>query len=140
MYKRQAFKWLYKGDFKKDPVAFPLNQTTKLGVGDMRDIGVYTLLVGLMSLIGYVFLLFYEGDDCLLYTSGKLPEYNEYDTAAAEADSIIKQAAVKAEKGFGYKNQAVLYRTNAQSRLLEEKCISRSVPYIICLLYTSRCV
>ncbi len=62
---------------------------------------------------------------------GKLPEYNEYDTAAAEADSIIKQAAAKAEKGFGYRNQAVLYRTNAQSRLLEEKCISRSVPYII---------
>lgn len=62
-----AFKWLYKGDFKKDPVAFPLNQTTKLGVGDMRDIGVYTLLVGLMSLIGYVFLLFYEGEEAYEY-------------------------------------------------------------------------
>lgn len=62
-----AFKWLYKGDFKKDPVAFPLNQTTKLGVGDMRDIGVYTLLVGLMSLVGYVFLLFYEGEEAYEY-------------------------------------------------------------------------
>ena len=62
---------------------------------------------------------------------GELPVYREYDMAAEEADSVIKQAAANAEKGCSYRNQAVLYRTNAQSRLLEEKCISRGVPYII---------
>ncbi len=56
-----AFKWIYKGNFKIDPINYPLNQTTKLGVGDLADIGIYTLLTGLMSLGGAVFLYFYEG-------------------------------------------------------------------------------
>ena len=62
---------------------------------------------------------------------GELPVYREYERAAEEADEIIRQAASNAAKGCNYKNQAVLYRTNAQSRLLEEKCISRDIPYII---------
>ena len=64
-------------------------------------------------------------------SEGRLPEYREYDTAAGEADSIIKTAAERAENGASYRGQAVLYRTNAQSRLLEEKCIARNVPYVI---------
>jgi DNA helicase-2/ATP-dependent DNA helicase PcrA len=32
-------------------------------------------------------------------------------------------------KGYPYEDCAVLYRTNAQSRLLEEKCIAYNVPY-----------
>ena len=58
-----AFKWLYKGDYNKDPVAYPLNQSTKLGVGDMRDIGVYVMLTGLMALVGFFFLSWYEGNE-----------------------------------------------------------------------------
>ena len=57
-----AFKKLYKGDFKKDPVIYPLSQNSGLGVGDMIDIGMYILLTGIMSLAGYVFLYFYEGE------------------------------------------------------------------------------
>lgn len=56
-----AFKWIYKGNFKIDPINYPLNQTTRLGVGELADIGMYTLLTGLMSLGGAVFLYFYEG-------------------------------------------------------------------------------
>ena len=48
------FKWYYKGRYNDDPVAFPLSKVTKLGLGDMMDIGVYTLLTGLMSLGGSV--------------------------------------------------------------------------------------
>ena len=62
---------------------------------------------------------------------GMLPVYNEYDTAAGEADQIIRHAAEAAARGTRLRDQAVLYRTNAQSRLLEEKCIERNVPYII---------
>ncbi|MDO4265775.1 MAG: UvrD-helicase domain-containing protein [Eubacteriales bacterium] len=59
---------------------------------------------------------------------GEKPQYQEYETAGAEADAIVKEAF---QSGFALKDQAVLYRTNAQSRLLEEKCIQRNVPYII---------
>ena len=62
-----AFKWLYKGDYNKDPVAYPLNQSTKLGVGDMRDIGVYVMLTGLMALVGFFFLSWYEGNEAAEY-------------------------------------------------------------------------
>ena len=62
---------------------------------------------------------------------GSLPVYTEYDTAGGEADAIIRQAAEAVKHGTGLKDQAVLYRTNAQSRLLEEKCIQRGVPYVI---------
>ena len=63
--------------------------------------------------------------------TGELPVYNEYDTAAGEAESIIREALLMSESGYPLKDQAVLYRTNAQSRLLEEKCISRNIPYTI---------
>ena len=33
------------------------------------------------------------------------------------------------DSGYSYQDQAVLYRTNAQSRLLEERCIFYNVPY-----------
>lgn len=59
---------------------------------------------------------------------GSLPVFTEYDTAAEEADRTVK--AVKAS-GFMLGEQAVLYRTNAQSRLFEEKCIALNVPYIL---------
>ena len=62
---------------------------------------------------------------------GELPVYREYETAAQEADRIIRQAAEAAAGGRSLKSQAILYRTNAQSRLLEEKCIERNIPYII---------
>lgn len=54
------FKWIYKGRYLEDPAAFPLNPLTRLGVGDAVDIGMYTLLSGLMSLGGSIFLWFYE--------------------------------------------------------------------------------
>ena len=63
--------------------------------------------------------------------AGVLPDYNEYDTAAGEALAIVKQAEEAVKDGVSLKDQAILYRTNAQSRLLEEKCVQRGLPYII---------
>lgn len=52
--------------------------------------------------------------------------YKQFDQAYEEADFIIRDIL---NHGYPYEDCAVLYRTNAQSRLLEEKCISCSVPY-----------
>ena len=49
-----------------------------------------------------------------------------FDTAFDEADGIVKDMV---KKGGAWKDYAVLYRTNAQSRLIEEKCIAYNVPY-----------
>lgn len=57
---------------------------------------------------------------------GKQVSFRQFDTAKEEADFIARQLR---DSSFGYQNQAVLYRTNAQSRLLEERCIFYNVPY-----------
>ena len=49
-----------------------------------------------------------------------------FDTAFDEAEGIVKDMV---KKGGAWKDYAVLYRTNAQSRLIEEKCIAYNVPY-----------
>ena len=59
---------------------------------------------------------------------GETPQFKEYETAGAEAEAIVREAD---SCGLPLRDQAVLYRTNAQSRLLEEKCIQYNVPYII---------
>ena len=58
--------------------------------------------------------------------SGNLVCFRQFDTAKDEADFVARQIR---DCGRGYKEQAVLYRTNAQSRLLEERCIFYNVPY-----------
>lgn len=49
-----------------------------------------------------------------------------FDTAYDEAEGIVKDMV---KQGGSWKDYAVLYRTNAQSRILEEKCIAYNVPY-----------
>jgi len=48
-----------------------------------------------------------------------------------EADYVVNGILEAASNGNSYKDIAVLYRTNAQSRNLEEALIKRSVPYRI---------
>jgi len=57
---------------------------------------------------------------------GPLVALRQYDQAYEEADGIVKDILAD---GQDFQNYAVLYRTNAQSRLLEECCISHNVPY-----------
>lgn len=54
-------KWVFKGRVKDDPECYPLNPKTKLGVGDLRDIGVYFLLSGLAGFAGSFILSWYDG-------------------------------------------------------------------------------
>ena len=50
----------------------------------------------------------------------------QFDQAYEEADYIIRDIR---DQGYAFEDCAVLYRTNAQSRLLEEKCIAYNIPY-----------
>ena len=52
--------------------------------------------------------------------------FHQYEQAYEEADGIVRDI-LKDDRD--YQDYAVLYRTNAQSRLLEEKCIEHNVPY-----------
>lgn len=71
--------------------------------------------------------------DKTLWTSngeGDQVKLAQFDTAYEEADYIVKDILTETEKeNRPFSDFAVLYRTNAQSRLLEEKCILYSVPY-----------
>jgi len=58
--------------------------------------------------------------------SGEKIRVLEFENAANEAEFIINEIKQKASD---YSEWAVLYRTNAQSRLLEERCVLLNIPY-----------
>ncbi len=56
--------------------------------------------------------------------------FRQFDTAYEEAEYIADDIAHSVKRGEGsYGDYAVLYRTNAQSRLLEERMIAEGIPY-----------
>ncbi len=57
--------------------------------------------------------------------------YNVYNTAYEEAYGIVSDIKKRAAEGNNYNEFAILYRTNAQSRVLEEKFVELGVPYRI---------
>lgn len=73
--------------------------------------------------------------DKTLWTSredGNKVRLFQYDNAIDEADAVIRDIRANAdesETGSKLSDFAVLYRTNAQSRLLEERCVTMGVPY-----------
>ncbi len=63
-----------------------------------------------------------EGDKIQLYSA-----YNEYD----EAEFALARIAEFREHGLDYSDHAILYRSNALSRVLEETLIKQRIPYRI---------
>ena len=58
--------------------------------------------------------------------------FEQLDTAAEESDFVARDIARRVRKGeYQYKDCAILYRTNAQSRLFEERFITANIPYKI---------
>ena len=55
---------------------------------------------------------------------GSLIRVSLYDTAYDEAEAIVADMKEAVNRGIPLKECAVLYRTNAQSRILEEKCVN----------------
>ncbi|MCI9337515.1 MAG: UvrD-helicase domain-containing protein [Lachnospiraceae bacterium] len=61
---------------------------------------------------------------------GEKVRLRQFDTAYEEAEFIAREVARKVGKQKAkYRDCAVLYRTNAQARLLEERMIMEGVPY-----------
>ena len=62
--------------------------------------------------------------------AGNKIHFRSFDNAYEEAEFIAGDICKKVKKeGAAYKDCAVLYRTNAQARLLEERMIMEGVPY-----------
>ena len=63
---------------------------------------------------------------------GELIQYKQYDNEYQEADQIAYYILENKHKdNLNYSDFAILYRTNAQSRILEEKLILKNIPYKI---------
>lgn len=61
---------------------------------------------------------------------GELIHFKQFDTAFDEAEYIAEDIRGKSREGItDYGECAVLYRTNAQARLLEERFIMKGIPY-----------
>lgn len=62
--------------------------------------------------------------------AGAQVRFRRFETGFAEAETVISEIDGFVRSGErNYKDFAILYRTNAQSRLFEEKCLYRNVPY-----------
>ena len=60
---------------------------------------------------------------------GEKIHVRQFDTAYDEAEYVADDIKKSTEDGASYNDNAVLYRTNAQSRLFEEKFIAMNIPY-----------
>lgn len=55
----------------------------------------------------------------------------QFDTAYDEAEFIAEDIRENVSEGASYNDSAILYRTNAQSRMFEEKFVAMNIPYKI---------
>lgn len=63
---------------------------------------------------------------------GEKISFRQFDSAYEEAQFIAFDIKSKSMGGaFSYRDDAILYRTNAQSRILEEKLMQENIPYKI---------
>lgn len=64
--------------------------------------------------------------------SEKCVFYANYTDEYAEGNGTIEEIKIQHEKeGIGYKDMAILFRTNAQSKAFEDALIRNGIPYII---------
>ncbi|MBP3350843.1 MAG: UvrD-helicase domain-containing protein [Lachnospiraceae bacterium] len=64
--------------------------------------------------------------------AGSRVHYRQFDNGYEEAEYVADDIARKVRKGdCGYGDCAILYRTNAQSRILEERFVLEGLPYNI---------
>ena len=73
-----------------------------------------------------------ERVDKVLYSNkgeGELIDYFEAQDESDEANFIVSR--IKQDSGGNYNQYAILYRTNSQSRSIEEACMAAGIPYRI---------
>ena len=63
---------------------------------------------------------------------GNMIQFRQFDSAYEEAEYVVGDIRRHVNKELcSYKDNAVLYRTNAQSRMFEEKFVTANIPYKI---------
>jgi DNA helicase-2/ATP-dependent DNA helicase PcrA len=62
---------------------------------------------------------------------GELVHFKQYESEYDEAEGVASRIQFLKMRGVNYEDMAVLYRTNAQSRVFEEKLKQRNIPYAI---------
>lgn len=76
----------------------------------------------------------YGRKDKTLWTDngeGEKIHFRQFDTGYDEAEFVAEEVRKLVKEGNTYNDFAVLYRTNAQSRLFEEKFVAYNIPYKI---------
>lgn len=76
----------------------------------------------------------YGRKDKTLWTDngeGEKIHLRQFDTGYDEAEFVAEDIRKQVREGGAYNEHAVLYRTNAQSRLFEEKFVAYNIPYKI---------
>ncbi|MBR0380864.1 MAG: UvrD-helicase domain-containing protein [Eubacterium sp.] len=63
--------------------------------------------------------------------TGELVHFKEYDNEYEEAEGVVSAIRFLHMRGTPYKDMAILYRTNAQSRVFEERLKHKNIPYTI---------
>lgn len=61
--------------------------------------------------------------------AGEKIHFKQFDTAYDEAEYVAADIEKHVRAGGSYSDSAVLYRTNAQSRMFEERFIAENIPY-----------
>ncbi len=62
-------------------------------------------------------------------TEGEPVHFKQLNSGFDEADFIARDICSRVRRGASYRDCAVLYRTNAQARMLEERMIMEGIPY-----------
>ncbi len=55
--------------------------------------------------------------------------FRQFDSSLEEADYVVRDISRRVKDGGSYSANAILYRTNAQSRLFEERLVTENIPY-----------
>ena len=61
--------------------------------------------------------------------AGEKISFEQCDTEYAEGDLVVSRIKTLVRQGVDYRDIAILYRTNAQSRVLGEKMVYANIPY-----------
>lgn len=72
--------------------------------------------------------------DKTMFTENKKGDpilYHRTETNRDEAEWVVKEIQTLKQQGIDYDKQAILYRTNAQTRLVEEYLLKMNIPYHI---------
>ena len=112
----------FKRDFP-DAITFPLSQNYR-STQNILDAATSVISNNATHPILSLWTENHSGEDIVIFQA---------DSEHSEAEFIIQQVLLTKQKDLGLKlsDVAVLYRTNAQSRALEETFLHNSIPYIL---------